>query len=215
MTRPPAALRLFVQIVVAIGGRRGRAIRWRRCRAAPHPLEWARVCGSGDGRRIVHAQDRVDRGDDRSRPTRSSSTSALLFGPGPATVALALDGIVISWRRGHAVDAHRVQTPRPGPFDVGRRARLLPHRTDRRRSSQVDAAARHARPAAVLPDDHLFRAQFRSDRDRRRARIAAVARSTIWRQHFLWLSVGYLAAASLAFCLILMIQQVEPRSPWS
>src|SRR5207245_1123645 len=28
-------------------------------------------------------------------------TSALLFGPAPATVALAVDSIVMSWRRGH------------------------------------------------------------------------------------------------------------------
>ena len=30
----------------------------------------------------------------------------------------------------------------------------------------------------------------------------------IWRRHFQWLSIGYLASASLAFCLILLIQQV-------
>jgi putative nucleotidyltransferase with HDIG domain len=31
----------------------------------------------------------------------------------------------------------------------------------------------------------------------------------IWRRHFMWLSVGYLASASAAFCLILLIQQVS------
>ena len=31
----------------------------------------------------------------------------------------------------------------------------------------------------------------------------------IWRQHFLWLSLSYLAAASVAFCLIVLIQQVS------
>jgi len=30
----------------------------------------------------------------------------------------------------------------------------------------------------------------------------------LWRRHFLWLSQGYLAAASVAFCLVLLIQQV-------
>src|SRR4029079_7549635 len=31
----------------------------------------------------------------------------------------------------------------------------------------------------------------------------------IWRQHFLWLSLSSLAAASVAFCLIVLIQQVS------
>jgi putative nucleotidyltransferase with HDIG domain len=31
----------------------------------------------------------------------------------------------------------------------------------------------------------------------------------IWQQHFMWLSVGYLAAASAAFCLLLLVQQVS------
>ena len=36
----------------------------------------------------------------------------------------------------------------------------------------------------------------------------------IWRRHFQGLSINYLAAASLAFCLILLIQQAS-MSPWS
>src|SRR5947207_7405907 len=31
----------------------------------------------------------------------------------------------------------------------------------------------------------------------------------IWRRHFLWLSLSYLAAASVAFCLVVLIQQVS------
>jgi HD-GYP domain-containing protein (c-di-GMP phosphodiesterase class II) len=31
----------------------------------------------------------------------------------------------------------------------------------------------------------------------------------IWRQHFLWLSLSYLAAASVAFCLVVLVQQVS------
>ena len=31
-------------------------------------------------------------------------TSAMLFGPAPATVAMAADGFVLSWRRGHTAD---------------------------------------------------------------------------------------------------------------
>jgi hypothetical protein len=31
----------------------------------------------------------------------------------------------------------------------------------------------------------------------------------IWRQHFQWLSLGYLAASSVAFCLILLTQQMS------
>ena len=32
----------------------------------------------------------------------------------------------------------------------------------------------------------------------------------IWNRHFRWLWVGYLAAASVAFCLVLLLQQVQP-----
>lgn len=31
-------------------------------------------------------------------------TSAMLFGPAPATVAMAADGFILSWRRGHSAD---------------------------------------------------------------------------------------------------------------
>ena len=31
----------------------------------------------------------------------------------------------------------------------------------------------------------------------------------IWRRHFQWLGIGYMASASLAFCFILLIQQVS------
>ena len=32
----------------------------------------------------------------------------------------------------------------------------------------------------------------------------------LWRRHFQWLSIGYLAAGSLGFCLILLMQQISP-----
>src|SRR4029434_4312723 len=31
----------------------------------------------------------------------------------------------------------------------------------------------------------------------------------IWRRHFQWLGLGYMASASLAFCFVLLIQQVS------
>ena len=53
----------------------------------------------------------------------------------------------------------------------------------------------------------LLRAQLGIDRGRRRPRLAAVADSRSGGSNFRWLWVGYLGAASVAFCLILLLQQ--------
>ena len=106
---------------------------------------------------------------------------------------------------------HRVQHGRAGRVDVGRRARLFPDRA--RRAALGESRCRPG--ALIVPlfcvDGHLFRAELGADRDRRRARIASVAASDLAPALSNGSRIGYLAAASLAFCLILLIQQVEPH----
>src|SRR5436309_15900546 len=94
----PTALRLYVQIIGVVGGL-AVAHSIAALPHTPHPLEWsafaffALIAGSF----TIHVAS--------IEATMSVSdtffiASALPFGPAPATVALAFDSVVMSWRRG-------------------------------------------------------------------------------------------------------------------
>ena len=135
--------------------------------------------------------------------------SALLFGPAPATVALAVLSSVMSWRRGHGWTRLRLQRRRAGAVAVGCRAGLFPHRA-RRAALGESAVGRRAHRSIVLLHRRLFRLEHGADGDRHRARIEAVASDRLAAALSpLWLSLSYLAAASVAFCLILLIRQMS------
>ena len=106
-------------------------------RAAPARVVSVRDAGHPD--RLVHAQHLGDQREHLRRGHVSSSPSTLLFGPAPATVALAIDTFVLSWRKGYAWQRVAFNTVGAGAVAVGRRPRLLPDRPAPRRCPPTDA----------------------------------------------------------------------------
>jgi len=205
VTSPPTALRLFVRIVVATGSLvvmySMTTLPW-----APHPLEWAAfaflaIATGSFTLKIASIEASLSASD------TFVMTSALLFGPGPATVALALDGIVISWRRGHGWTRLGFNAAAPAlSLWVATRVFFLIARIPP--LSQGHAAA----GTLVVPLFCLAILYFGLNSGLTAVAVGLESKQSpavIWRQHFLWLSVGYLAAASVAFCLILTIQQLS------
>jgi putative nucleotidyltransferase with HDIG domain len=173
---------------------------------APHPLEWIAFAF------LALAADSFTIRVASIEATMSTSdtfliTSALLFGPAPATVALAGLSIVMSWRRGHGwtrlafnavVPALSLWVATRAFFVIAGVAPL---------SEGLQSATAVIGPLFCLTI--LF---FGLNSGLMAIAIGLEAKqspATVWRQHFLWLSLGYLAAASVAFCLILLIQQMS------
>jgi putative nucleotidyltransferase with HDIG domain len=133
-------------------------------------------------------------------------TSALLFGPGPATVTMAVNTFLVSWRRNDPPRRLAFNTFAPAlSIWAGARAFFLLARV-------APLAESHAQMGPlILPLLALSVIYFALNSG---LTAVAVGLDTgqspfqLWRRHFLWLSQGYLAAASVAFCLVLLIQQV-------
>ncbi|HEV3059509.1 MAG TPA: HD domain-containing phosphohydrolase [Vicinamibacterales bacterium] len=134
-------------------------------------------------------------------------TIALLFGPAPATVAIAVDSFVICirrrepWRRlafNTAAPALSLWVASRAGFAIAGVAPLIVGKTP------IGALA--------VPLLSLALVYFLLNSGLTATAVALDSRASaiqIWRRHFMWLSVGYLASASAAFCLILLIQQVS------
>ena len=134
-------------------------------------------------------------------------TTALLFGPAPATLAIALGSFVASWRRGHARDrvAFNTATTSLGMWAGSHAFFLL---------AGVPPLTEAPAPAAqlILPLVLLTAVYFLTNSgliaiaigfDARRSPIA------VWREHFLWLSASYFASASVSFCLVLLYYEAS------
>ena len=134
-------------------------------------------------------------------------TTALLFGPAPATLAIALGSFIASWRRGH--DGARVifntATTALGIWAGSHVFFLLagvPPLT------QVQAPAGEV----VAPLLALTAVYFSTNSGLIAVAIGLDARRSpivVWREHFLWLSASYFAAASVSFCLVLLMYQAS------
>lgn len=134
-------------------------------------------------------------------------TTALLFGPAPATLAIALGSFIASWRRGHdrARVAFNTATTALGIWAGSHVFFLL---------SGIPPLTQVQSPAGeiVAPLLALTAVYFSTNSgliavavglDARRSPIA------VWREHFLWLSASYFAAASVSFCLVLLMYQAS------
>jgi hypothetical protein len=133
--------------------------------------------------------------------------TALLFGPGPAAVAVAADSLIMSWRRHHEWEHIAFNAAAPAAsiwagahvfFFVARVPPLLQTPTPI--------------TSLILPLLLLSLVDFLCNSAVMAIAIGLEARRSpfdVWRRHFLWLSVSYLPAASVAFCLILMWQQAS------
>jgi putative nucleotidyltransferase with HDIG domain len=135
-------------------------------------------------------------------------TTALMFGPAPATLAIAVGSFVASWRRGHdrARVAFNTATTALGIWTGSHVFFLLAGVPPLAHVAQVPAGQ------VIGPLLALTAVYFLTNSgliavaiglDVRRSPIA------VWREHFLWLSTSYFAAASVSFCLVLLMYQAS------
>jgi putative nucleotidyltransferase with HDIG domain len=134
-------------------------------------------------------------------------TAALLFGPAPATLAVALDTFIVTWRRRHARQRQVLNTVAPAlGMWTGSHVFFW--------MSGVAPLAQAHVPVGqlVFPLFAMAAVYFLVNSGLIATAIGLDARKSpleIWRQHFSWLSVHCLAAASVSFCLVLLIYQVS------
>jgi putative nucleotidyltransferase with HDIG domain len=201
---PPGALRLYLQVVVSIGATvilHSLVGVFR----TPHPVEW-----------ILFAVLAIVAG---SFPIKVASVVAaisisdtffialaLMFGPAPATIAVAVDSCVMSWRRKQPWQRLVFNTAAPAvAMWAGAQTFFLIARVPPLAHNDVRIAP------LILPLLALTVIYFAFNSGLVATAVGLESRQspiTIWQQHFQWLSLGYLAAASLAFCLLLLIQQI-------
>jgi putative nucleotidyltransferase with HDIG domain len=132
-------------------------------------------------------------------------TTALLFGPAPATVASALGTLVSSWRRRHSTERIVFNTSNSA-FSMWTGSQVffwisgvppLTHLESPIGQLIVPLLAFSA--VHYLMNSGLVAVAI--GLDARRSPFA------VWREHFLWLSANYFAAASVSFCLVLLMYQ--------
>ncbi len=202
---PSTALRRYVQIVAAVGS----AVVVQSLVSVagmPRPLEWWLFAGLA----IATGWFTLNIASIDGNIAVSDTffiTSALLFGPATATVVVAVDSFVTSCRRRQTWDRIAFNTAAPAlSMWVAAHAffgivGVLPLMQSRAPVGPLVV------PLAVLAliyfalNSGLMAAAVGLD--------AGQSPLQIWRRHFLWLSVGYLGAASIAYCLVLLIQQVS------
>jgi putative nucleotidyltransferase with HDIG domain len=127
--------------------------------------------------------------------------SAMLFGPAPAMVALALDSAALAWRRGYDVRRLLFNAAQPA-LSLGVAAwvfQLLG-------GSPLDYSTRIT--ATILPLTALTAVYFGLNSGLLAIAIALESNTSIavvWRR--LWpLSMNYIAAASAAFCIVILMR---------
>jgi putative nucleotidyltransferase with HDIG domain len=171
----------------------------------PHPLEWflfaALAVATGSfAIQITSIAAAISASD------TFFITSALLFGPAPATIAIAIDSAVVSWRRGHRWErvAFNAVAPAVAIWAAAQCFFLLAH------VQPLSVASAPIAPL-ILPLLALTVIYFALNSGLAAFAVGLEAGRSpfeVWRRHFLWLSVGYLAAASVAFCVVALIDQV-------
>jgi putative nucleotidyltransferase with HDIG domain len=173
----------------------------------PHPIQWIALAGLA----MVAGSFRLNFASESANITIDEDsfviTSALLFGPGPATLAIAANGFVSSLRR--RMPARQIA------FNMGELAISMWVGSHAFFLAAGIAPLSQSKPslgALVLPLLAMTVVYFALNSGLTAIAVGLDARQSpiqIWRRHFQSLWIGYLAAASLAFCLILLIQQVS------
>src|SRR5436190_7813838 len=132
--------------------------------------------------------------------------ATLLFGPAPATVALAIDTLVLSWRKGHPWRriAFNAVAPALSLWAAGHAFFLV---------TGVQPLAANDAPIGPLIPALFFLATIYFALNSGLMAVAVGLESRrapfqIWYDHFLWLSIGYFAAASVGLGLIVILRQV-------
>ena len=131
-------------------------------------------------------------------------TSAMLFGPAPATVAMAADGFILSWRRGHSADRMLFNTANPAlSVWLGAQAFLVTFGSSP--LTGTVSLETFVGPLAVMATVHFLVHSGLT------ATAAALERGghpvKVWRDHFAMLAVSHAASASAALILALLAGQ--------
>jgi putative nucleotidyltransferase with HDIG domain len=133
-------------------------------------------------------------------------TSALLYGPAAGALTIAADSLVLSaLRRRHGVTRGLFNTlgPTLSMFVAAKVFFAL--------AGIEPLASSHAPVTSlIVPLTALAVVYFSLNCGIVAGAVALESKAAfleVWRKHFLWLAIGYFAAASLAFCLVLLIQQ--------
>jgi putative nucleotidyltransferase with HDIG domain len=132
-------------------------------------------------------------------------TSVILFGPETATIAIAIDSFIICFRRKdpwHRI-AFNVSASAISLWVAAQVFFVL---------SRVAPLMQSGAPIGRLigPMVALTAVYFLLNSGLTATAVALESSKpalALWRGHFLWLSIGYFGAASVAYCLVLVIQQ--------
>jgi putative nucleotidyltransferase with HDIG domain len=171
----------------------------------PHPIRWLALAGLA----IVAGSFWLNFASESANIAIDEDTffitTALLFGPGPATLAIAAGAFVFCLRR--RMPARRVA------FNTAALAVSMWAGSHVFFLAAGIAPLSHATPslgALVLPLLAMTAVYFTLNSGLTAIAVGLDTSQSpihIWRRHFQGLSINSLAAASLAFCLILLIQQ--------
>jgi putative nucleotidyltransferase with HDIG domain len=203
--RPHGALSVYIRAIVAIGvlvlaHSAGTAVR------TPPPLGWLVFTALA----IVTGSFKVNFASISASLFVSDTffiTIAVLYGAAPATLTIALDSLIICIRRKEPWQRLAFNVAAPAlSFWAGAQACFA--------AAGVPPVAGTSTPVAslALPLLLLASVYFLLNSVLTATAISLESRQSpfpIWRRHFMWLSVAYLAAASAAFCLILLTEQVS------
>jgi putative nucleotidyltransferase with HDIG domain len=202
---PSGALKPFVRAVVAIGA----AVIVHSVVAVagtPRPYEWllfaALAIATGSfSVKIASVVATISISD------TFFITLAVLFGPAPAAIAIAADSLIMSWRLGHAWRRIALNIAAPAvSMWAGAQAFFLIARVSPIAHSDVAVGS------LIAPLLLMTLIYFALNSGLIATAVGLESGQSpvdIWRRHFQWLGIGYMASASLAFCFVLLIQQVS------
>jgi putative nucleotidyltransferase with HDIG domain len=202
---PSGALKPFVGVVVAIGAA---VILHSLAGVAfvPRPYEWmlfaALAIATGSfSVKIASVVATISISD------TFFITLALLFGPAPAAIAVAVDSLIMSWRLGHA--SRRIVLNMAAPaVSIWAGAQMFFLIAGVPTLAHSDVAV----GSLIGPLLLMTLIYFALNSGLIATAVGLESGQSpldIWRRHFQWLGIGYMASASLAFCFVLLIQQVS------
>ena len=201
----PRRLRIYLGAVALFGGI---ALASASAGAArtPHPAAWLALAALGvltggfkANVAMTAAQIAID--------DTFFMAIAVLFGPGPATLAVAASGFVLPVRRRRPIRQIVFNT---SALAVSMSAAAWTFFA----LARVEPLAVNATPAVsiVMPMVALCVVYFAFNSGLMAVVIGLDTGQSpveVWRRHFQWLSISYFAAGSVSFCLILLLQQAS------
>jgi putative nucleotidyltransferase with HDIG domain len=203
MSSTPNGLRFWIQLVSAAGAlaiAQSLVSLW----ATPHGYEWLLFAALA----LLTGSFSMKVGTVSASITVSDTffiTTALLFGPAPATLANALGTFVSSWRRKHSAERVAFNTSNSAlGMWAGSHVFFWTSGVPPLTHTQVPVGA------LVVPLLAFAAVYYVTNSGLIAVAIGLDARRSpmaVWREHFLWLWANYFAAASVSFCLVLLVYE--------